>query len=200
LTRDAQISDGTRLRRSSYPLPVRQKLGKTPPIARLAATFLLAATLIVTSGCGGSSESFSSGESRRALATLDSIETAVDDGRCQTAVRLVGRLAAQANHVNSDRPDLGEAWAGSVARLSSLVLRECVEISAAEPTAPVTVDTGPTEPVVKPKPEEQPVTPSTPEQPGDGGAGEQPGGGGGQGGGGNTTTPPDNSGGAGPGT
>jgi hypothetical protein len=177
---------------------VRRKPVETKILLRLPVALLIALAVSVASGCGSNTEQFSSGESKRALAALGSIEAAVEDGRCETAQRLVSRLVAQASHVNDDRPELGEAWAGSVARLSNLVQRDCVEISATEPTGPTTTETGPTETVEEPVTPQEPVTPSTPDPPVDNGTDQTPadGGAGGQ----DDTTTPDGSGGAGPGT
>ena len=54
-------------------------------------------------------------------------------------------LAVQSTHINEDRPELGEAYASSVARLQTLVERECVEIKPDSPT-----------------PETRPATPARP--------------------------------------
>lgn len=173
-----------------------------------ALLFVLA--VLVASGCGGKNEKFSQGEADRALTALDALEADIDDGRCQDAARQVNRLAVQSTHVNEDRPELGEAWASSVARLNQLVVRECIEITPTGPTPEVTSDTGPTD--------NEPTGPTEPVKP-DGGsqpdAGDQNGGqNNGQNGGGQTppdtgngtdnnggnSEPPADSGGAGPGT
>jgi hypothetical protein len=121
----------------------------------------------VATGCGSSDETFTSGEADRALAALDATQEYVDDGRCTAAARRVRALATQSTHINSDRPELGEAWAGSVARLQTLVARECVEITETTPTEPTTAATGPTE---KPTPEPEPTEPTdvTPVEPDNG--------------------------------
>ncbi len=99
----------------------------------------------VVSGCGGSGQDFSAREADNALAALDAAQEFVDEGRCEAADRRVTALAKQSTRVNSDRPELGEAWAGSVARLQELVARECVEITQTTPTDETTAPTGPTE-------------------------------------------------------
>jgi hypothetical protein len=160
---------------------------------------LICASLAVVSGCGGTNEAFTSGEVDRALAALDAIQEYVDEGRCNRARSRVNALATQASHVNEDRPDLGEAYATSVARLQELVERECVEIKPESPT-PVTGETGttgevsPTEPVDPTGGGDTPVEPDngdtggdTPVNPDTGGDNQD-------------NSPPADSGGAGPGT
>lgn len=158
----------------------------------LAATAVCALALFVVSGCGSSDEKFDPGEADRALAALDALQEYVDEGRCNAAESRVRALAVQSTRINSDRPELGEAWASSVARLQELVVRECVEIR--EPTAPTgdTGETGPTEePTGTPEPEPTPDPEPQPEPTGGGQQPDQP-----QDGGGNDA-PPD-SGGASP--
>lgn len=130
------------------------------------ARFILAALLVVSalaavSGCGSSEETFTAGESDRALAALDSVQEYMDEGRCNSAESRVRALAVQSTRVNSDRPELGEAYASSVARLQELVARECVEISEPEPTEEVTPPTGetpePTRETPEPTPEPDPA-------------------------------------------
>lgn len=176
-------------------------------LARIAAALLICASLGVASGCGGSNQAFTSGEADRALAALDAIQEYVDEGRCNRARSRVNALAVQSTHVNEDRPDLGEAYASSVARLQALVERECVEIKPDSPT-PATAATGttgevqPTEPVDPTGGGDVPVNPDngggtvTPDNPGNGngngtGTDNAPG---------QNKTPPADSGGAGPGT
>ncbi len=162
---------------------------------------LALACVLALSGCGGSDENFNRGEVSRAVDALDSIENFVADGRCDAARRRSNALAIQSTHVSEDRPELGEAYARSVAHLQRLITRDCVEISADGPTPAVTEPTGPTprterdEPTRptddndnEPTPEEPRPTPDDP------GAGDtEPGSGGGQ------QQAPDNSGGAAPG-
>lgn len=164
---------------------------------------LICASLAVVSGCGGSNEKFTSSEADNALAALDAVQQNVDDGRCSRARSRVNALAVQSTRVNEDRPDLGEAYASSVARLQTLVERECVEIKPDSPT-PATAATGttgdvsPTEPVHPTGGGDTPVNPDngggtdTPVNPGNGGD-QSPGPD-------NNNTPPADSGGAGPGT
>lgn len=121
---------------------------------------LTAAALAVVSGCGSADETFTAGEADRALAALDAVQEYVDEGRCNSAESRVRALAVQSTRVNSDRPELGEAYASSVARLQELVARECVEISEPEPTEEVTEATGETpatpEPTATPEPQPEP--------------------------------------------
>lgn len=155
----------------------------------------------LVAGCGQSDEQFTSGEARRAIAALNSIEQNVDDGRCATARRRVNTLVLQAGHINDDRPALGDAYAQSVSRLQELIDRECVEVM---PTSPTPAVPRPTEPTGgrDQSPTGGGGTPApTPETP----KPENPGTGGNQGGGnapdgGGDTAPPEDSGGAGPGT
>lgn len=139
-------------------MAVPQKLGPLISYARFGlAALLVASALAVVSGCGNSEETFSAGEADRALSALDSIQEYVDEGRCNSAESRVRALAVQSTRINSDRPELGEAYASSVARLQELVARECVEISEPEPTKEVTAPTGETpEPTGTPDPEPQP--------------------------------------------
>lgn len=164
---------------------------------RLTAVLLGLALATALSGCGSSDEKFTSGESERALTQLSSIQRLVANGRCEAAAKAANKLAVQSTHVNEDRPELGEAWAGSVAQLQRLLTRECVEIEPMSPTPAVTEPTGATETPVTPEPtsptDEGNNTDNT-----DNGTG-------GAGGGDNTDngtdqeSPGDNSGGAGPG-
>lgn len=101
------------------------------------------AAILVVGGCGGSQERFTSGESDRALAALDTLEAAVAQGRCGVAQSRVRALIGQAQSINKDRPDLGAAYAESLQRLESLVASEC-EQRKPEPTEPVTGETGAT--------------------------------------------------------
>ena len=166
---------------------------------------LICASLAVASGCGSSNETFTSGEADRALAALDTIQEYVDEGRCSRARSRVNVLAVQSTHINDDRPELGEAYASSVARLQALVERECVEIKPDSPT-PATAQTGTTGDV---QPTE-PVSPTggsgggdTPVNPDNGGGTVTPdntNNGGNTPPGQNKPTPPADSGGAGPGT
>ncbi|MGH2906307.1 MAG: hypothetical protein ACRDKI_06000 [Solirubrobacterales bacterium] len=119
-------------------------------------------------GCGTSGEKFTSTEADRALAALDSIQDLVDEGRCKTAQRRVDVLVLQAAKVNSDRQDLGAAYAESAKRLQQLVARECVEIKES-PTGETgeTGQTGPTEtpePTHTPTPTPEPTNGGTPPQ------------------------------------
>jgi hypothetical protein len=179
--------------------------GSSTTFGRLAGAAIFFALVAFVSGCGSSDETFTSGEADRALAALDSIQSLVDDGDCTKAARRVNTLAVQSTHVNDDRPQLGEAYASSVARLQYLVSRECVEIKPTSPTPAVTESTGST------GGNAPPATPDT------GGTVPDAGGGGGAGGGqdngngdtgngqdngtgnGGDTAPPADSGGAGPG-
>lgn len=181
------------------------RVHETPRIPRLfsraACAGLIGAVLLVASGCGGTDEQFTSGEADRALAALDAVQENVDDGRCTAAARRVRVLALQSTRINNERPDLGEAYASSVARLQTLVERECVEI-APEPPTPETAATGATG-------EQEPTAPveptgggtDVPAPPDDGGAGGDTGGGdtGGNPAPAPDNTPPADSGGAGPG-
>ena len=135
-------------------------------LAALAASACTAA--LVFSGCGSSDQKFSSAESNRALAALDAIQQYVDEGECAKAQSRVTVLAGQAAHINRNRPDLGSAYASSVARLQELVDRECVEITPSGPTSEPTASTGATS---TPQPEPTP-TPDT----GGGGGGDTGGG------------------------
>lgn len=131
---------------------------------RITGALLVAAALAVASGCGSADETFTSGEADRALAALDAIQEYVDEGRCNSAESRVRALAVQSTRVNSDRPELGEAYASSVARLQELVARECVEITEPEPTTDVTEPTGETpEPTATPEPEPNPTPTPEPE-------------------------------------
>lgn len=163
---------------------------------------LICALLAVASGCGSSDEKFSGSEADNALAALDAVQEYVDEGRCNRARSRVNALAVQSTRINDDRPELGEAYASSVARLQTLVERECVEIKPDSPT-PETAETGttgdvqPTEPVdptggggdtpVEPDNGGGTVTPDNPDNGGDQTPGQD-------------TAPPADSGGAGPGT
>lgn len=177
--------------------------------ASLVCALVVALALTMT-GCGGSNQQFSTAEADRALAALDAIQEYVDAGRCQRAAKRVNQLAVQSTHVNSDRSELGEAYASSVARLQALVTRECVEIMPTAPTTEVTAATGSTGTNDGPTPVEPtgggndtPVTPDNGNGNGNGnGDGNGNGGANGNNGGQNQTpaSPPDNSGGAGPGT
>lgn len=147
-------------------------LGRSTLQPRFAAALLACAIAAwVVSGCGSSGEKFDSGEADRALAALDAAQEYVDEGRCEAASRRVSALAKQSTNVNADRPELGEAWAGSVSRLQELVARECVEITETTPTDETTAPTGPTE---GPTEEPPPVDPTdgggtTPDNDNDGG-------------------------------
>lgn len=183
-------------------MPVPRKSGNHPALARILGIVSACAVVAVFAGCGSSDEKFTSGESSRALAALDAIQEFVEQGRCEAARKRSNALAIQSTHVNDDRPDLGEAYASSVARLQVLIARECVEIAPEGPTVDVTPATGSTG-------GETPVEPTAPaggggtDNGGDGGGGggapDNGGQNGGDGGGGGDTTPPDNSGGAAPG-
>lgn len=168
-----------------------RKLGPLISYARSGfAALLVVSALAVVSGCGSSDETFTAGEADRALAALDTIQENLDEGRCNSAESRVRALAVQSTRVNSDRPELGEAYATSVARLQELVARECVEISEPAPTEEVTSPTGETpeptgtpdpepqpEPTPQPQPEPDPApapapdTPTTPDDPGSGDSG-----------------------------
>lgn len=147
-------------------MPVPRKLGPdTPTVARkITGALLIAAALAVVGGCGSADETFTQGEADRALAALDAVQEYVDEGRCNSAESRVRALAVQSTRVNDDRPQLGEAYASSVARLQELVARECVEIKEPEPTADVTEPTGETpEPTATPEPEPNPTPTPQPE-------------------------------------
>jgi hypothetical protein len=176
--------------------------GKPDLLARLAAAILICASLVVVSGCGSSNEKFSSSEADNALAALDAVQEYVDEGRCNSARSRVNALAVQSTRINQDRPDLGEAYASSVARLQTLVERECVEIKPdsatpetsqtgstgdVEPTEPVTPTGGGTDTPANPDNGDGTDTPVKPDTGGDQTPGEE-------------TAPPADSGGAGPGT
>lgn len=186
-------------------------LGKSDLLARAAAAALICALIAVASGCGSSNEKFSDSEADNALAALDAVQEYVDEGRCNRARSRVNALAVQSTRINDDRPELGEAYASSVARLQTLVERECVEITPDAPT-PETAATGatgdeqPTEPVDPTGGGNEPAPPVEPDggngSPGDGNNGNN-GNGNGNGGGNQNNgnnTPPADSGGAGPGT
>ena len=139
----------------------------------LAATTICALALFAVTGCGSSDEKFASDEADRALAALDALQEYVDEGRCNAAESRVRALAVQSTRVNRDRPELGEAWASSVARLQELVVRECVEIREPTSSTGETGETGPTEePTGTPEPEPQPQPEPEPEPTG---GGQQPG-------------------------
>lgn len=148
--------------------------GRRPITLRATGALLAAAALVAVSGCGSSNERFTSGEASRALAALDQIQSYIDTGRCAAAQRRVNTLAVQATHINRDRPQLGDAYAGGVARLQTLVDRECVEIEPSAPTAEVTAPAGPTP--REQKPQAQPTDGGT-KPPTDGGndGGQSPG-------------------------
>ncbi len=139
-------------------MPVPRTMGPMKSHARLvAAALLCAGAVAAAAGCGSSNEMFSAGEAGRALAALDAVQEYVDEGRCNSAESRVRALAVQSTRVNEDRPELGEAYASSVARLQELVARECVEIEEPEPTEEVTSPTGETpEPTATPDPEPRP--------------------------------------------
>jgi hypothetical protein len=134
--------------------------GISPSRTRSVAAIALCALAAAISGCGSSNEKFSSGEADRALAALDEIQQNVDQGRCTAADRRVQVLINQASRINSDRPDLGAAYARSAERLQQLVTRECVNVKEASPTDEVTGTTGPTdEPTKSTGPTETPNPP-----------------------------------------
>ncbi|MFT4048902.1 MAG: hypothetical protein QM648_03595 [Solirubrobacterales bacterium] len=180
--------------------------GIPPHLKRALVAALICALCGVFYGCGSSDETFTNAEAGRALAALDGVQESVDEGRCELARKYVNRLAVQSTHVNDDRPELGDAYASSVARLQTLVTRECVEISAPSPTDEVTASTGTTGGTDVPNPTDETGggtdnggntdngTPTNPDT-GDGGAGT-----GTDNGTGNGTGGSENSGGAGPGT
>lgn len=177
-------------------------LGKSDLLARAVAAALLCVLIVVVSGCGNSDEKFSDSEADNALAALDAVQEYVDEGRCNRARSRVNALAVQSTRINDDRPELGEAYASSVARLQTLVERECVEITPDAPT-PETAATGatgeePTEPVDPTGGGNEPVPPVEPDN-GGGGAPDNGNNGGGTPDNGNSE-PPADSGGAGPGT
>lgn len=109
--------------------------------ARIVVAIAVAALALAGGGCGGSRESFTAAEADRALATLDSLENNLADGRCNAADSRVAVLARQAQSVNSERPNLGATFAESVSRLQELVASQCKE-SKSQPTEPVTGATG----------------------------------------------------------
>lgn len=180
--------------------------GKSNFPARAIVAALLCALTVVVSGCGGTKEQFTSAEANRALAALAAIQAYVDSGRCSAASSRVNALASQSTHVNRNRPDLGEAYASSVARLKSLVARECVEITPDSPTPETTAATGATGTDNGPTPAEPTGGGTTPPDTPDNGNGTGTGGDTGNGTGGDTggqnttpANPPADSGGAGPG-
>lgn len=136
---------------------------------------LAVALTLALAGCGGSRESFSASEAGQALAALDLLESNLADGRCTAADSRVAELARQAQSINSERPDLGAAFAESVSHLQDLVDRQCkaakkkprekVTGATGEPTE----STGATEPTGGGAPEPQPTgggaqpTPETPQ-------------------------------------
>lgn len=122
---------------------------------------LLCAIAVTAAGCGASSEKLSQSDADRALAALDSIQELIDEGRCKAAQRRVDLLIAQASNVNSDRQDLGTAYAKSAERLQQLVARECVEIKETSPTDEVTASTGSTGASETPEPTNTPDAPQT---------------------------------------
>ncbi len=199
--------DGLKVRLDTYPVRVPRTLGKSDLLARAAAAALLFAVIAVISGCANSNEKFSNSEADNALTALDTVQEYVDEGRCNRARSRVKALAVQSTRINDDRPELGEAYASSVARLQTLVERECVEITPDMPT-PETAATGatgdePTEPVDPTGGGGEPVVPVEPDN-GNGSPGDGNNGNNGNNGGGNPNngdeTPPADSGGAGPGT
>ncbi len=172
------------------------------PPARALSAALGCALILTISGCGSSNEKFTSGEANRAIAALEAVQQNVDDGRCAAAQKRVNVLAIQSTHINRDRPELGDAYASSVARLQTLVARECVEIKPASPTPEVTKPTGSTGDNGGTTPVQPTDGGNTPPDNGggqDNGGGGQDNGGGNNGGGNNGGSPPDNSGGAAPG-
>lgn len=194
--------DGLKVRIDTYPVRVPRTLGKSDLLARAAALALLCALIAVVSGCGSSNEKFSFSEADNALAALDAAQEYVDEGRCNSARSRVNALAVQSTRINDDRPELGEAYASSVARLQTLVERECVEITPDTPT-PETAATGatgeePTKPVDPTGGGDEPVKPVEPNN-GDGSNPDNRNNGGGSPDSGNNN-PPADSGGAGPGT
>lgn len=198
----ARHLDGQTVRRATYSLRVLKTPGN-PNSSAPGLAVILAGIALIATGCGSSDEQFSRGEAVRADAALDYVQNNVEAGRCSRAQAGINRLATQASNVNDDRPELGEAWAASVARLSTLIMRECVEITPEGPTSGATTpETGPTKPVEPTEPTE-PVKPPTDDNGGqdDGGTGTNPGGqDDGQDNGSGNQTAPDNSGGAAPGT
>lgn len=185
---------------------VPRPTGISPLAKRALIAAIVCALCAALSGCGSSNEKFSDAEANRALDALDGVQESVDEGRCELARKYVNRLAVQSTHVNDDRPELGDAYASSVARLQTLVSRECVEIAAPSPTEAVTAPAGPTGGTENPNPTNE-TGGGTDNGGGNGtgtGTGTDNGGAGGGtdnggGNGGNPTTP-ENSGGAGPGT
>lgn len=117
--------------------------------ASLRALTLVAAISLAASGCGNSNEVFTTGESDRALAALDTLQAAVETGHCGTAGSRVNALIGQAQAINRDRPNLGAAYAQSVDQLRRLVDREC-RANRSAPTEPVTGSTGETAPTPGP--------------------------------------------------
>lgn len=197
-------SDGLKVRTDTYPVRVPRFPGSPTSWRHIAAVAIFVALLAFVSGCGSTDETFSNSEADNALAALDAIQEYVDEGRCERASRRVNALAAQSTRINNDRPQLGEAYASSVARLQTLVTRECVEIMPTSPTPAVTESTGETGgPDVPPTSDTGGGT--VPDNGGDTG-GDTPGNNGGDQGGGNapdnggSDSPPADSGGAGPGT
>lgn len=155
---------------------VPRKQGPVISLARnVIGALLTIAALAVVGGCGSTDETFSASEADRALAALDAVQEYVDEGRCNSAESRVRALAVQSTRVNSDRPQLGEAYASSVARLQQLVARECVEISEPEPTKEVTEPTGKTpEPTATPEPTPEPDPAPQPQPTGGGGQPDTP--------------------------
>lgn len=152
----------SRARVRSYVRPAGRRSSVAAVLITVAAAF---------AGCGGSGEVFTSAEADRAMSSLDSIESAVAEGRCDAARSRANSLVGQARTVNGDRPDLGAAFAESVAHLQQLIDTECRD-EKTEPTEQVTAETGETgesapapteaEPQPTPQPEPTGTEPTTP--------------------------------------
>lgn len=188
-----------RLRPYDWAVPVKRSITRWR--RRIIGLVAVSSCALAASGCGASDERFNSGEVARAMDALGSIEVFISEGRCDAARRRSNALAIQSTHVGEDRPELGEAYASSVAHLQRLITRDCIEITPDGPTPPVTGKTGPTTDVERPDP-----TPPT-ERPGDNTPGTEPPGGDNNqppdtnepGDGGSQQPDPDTSGGAAPG-
>ncbi len=89
------------------------------------------------SGCGVQQQ-LTSAEVDEALAALDAVEQAVDEGRCEDARDAAQRLSNQALQTTGNG-DFVSAYRESADRLEELVARQCEE-APSEPTGP----TGPT--------------------------------------------------------
>ncbi len=111
--------------------------------AAICAALLL--YLFALAGCGAQQQ-LTAGETDAALAALDDVERAVDDGDCRRAEAAARKLSALALATdNQGDGDFSDAYRQSTERLEELVAREC-EPAPSEPTGAsgVTGETGTT--------------------------------------------------------